>query len=331
MKCVKCGKHAEFEGFCKECHISMNPLIQHLKEIRIFACFNCKKLLSKGSWGSYTDFNTGIKSIIRSKLKHNIPARFVELQLHLKDIKFKPGIKTKGSVSIIVNAKVGNAIVEQTYETPLIIEFTSCKSCSKLGTQYFEGVLQVRNPSEEATVFIEKELAKHRDLNIPKVIELKNGTDYYISSNQFVTKLAQKIFEHFGGELKSTSRLFTKNQQTSKNVYRSSVLIKLPEFNKSDIIKSGRRLIQIKDVKGSVINGTDLMTAKPTSFDYKKNDFEIVCKREDIKKTTVSKKYPHIEVLHPETYQSVQVKNKADVQPGQNVKVADIDGYVYLI
>ncbi len=331
MKCVKCGKTAEVEGFCKECYLDRNPLLKPLKEIRILACSNCRKLLSKGSWGSFTDFNTGLKSIIRSKLKHNIPARFVELKLHLKDVKFKPGIKTKGSVSITVNTKIKETIVEQTYEIPLIIEFTACRPCSKLGTQYFEGVLQIRNPDDKVMEFVENELAKRTDLNIAKTVKLKNGIDFYLSSNTFIKRFAQKIYSKFGGEVKTNRKIFTRNKQTSRNVYRFNVLVRLPDFKKGDIVKVKRQLILIKNIKASVINGTDIMTFKPTSFDYRKNEFEIVCRKDDIKKTTVSRKWPHLEIIHPETYQSVTVKNKADVQPGQNVKVADIDGYIYLI
>ena len=38
-------------------------------------------------------------------------------------------------------------------------------------------------------------------------------------------------------------------------------------------------------------------------------------------KTSVVKVKPYVEVLHPETYQSIKIENKADVKPGEHVKI----------
>lgn len=333
MKCVKCGKPATVEGFCKECYLERNPLLISHKDLVVNICFMCRKILSKGIWQKYKDIDSGVKDIVKSKLKFKSTVKDVMIGLKLPKYQVKSGIKTKGKALITLTAQIGEkkTSVSEYHEIPLTVEFTVCKTCSKKGTEYFEGVLQIRNPSSEILEFIEKALANKPEINVAKKVKLKTGVDYFLSSNKFIQIFSKKLFNRFGGELNVSKKLFTRNKQTGKNVYRTNVLIRLPDFRIGDTIRINKQLIVVTEIKGSVVYGTNLMTRKLTSADYKLKDYEIVCTKENIKKTTVSRKWPHIEIIHPETYQSVVVKNKLDVQPGQKVKVALIDGYVYLV
>jgi len=92
---------------------------------------------------------------------------------------------------------------------------------------YFEGVLQIRNPNEEVMNFIENQFKNNDKVWISKEIKLKTGMDYYVSSNRFLKQLGKKLKKSFKGELKLSKKLFTRNHLTSKEVYRGTVLFRL--------------------------------------------------------------------------------------------------------
>jgi NMD protein affecting ribosome stability and mRNA decay len=93
--------------------------------------------------------------------------------------------------------------------------------------QYFEGILQLRNPNEEVLNFIRNQFKNNSKAWIAKEEGLKTGIDLYISSNKFLLSLGKKLKKSFKGELKTSRKLYTKNRLTSKNVYRVTVLFRL--------------------------------------------------------------------------------------------------------
>ena len=96
-----------------------------------------------------------------------------------------------------------------------------------MNPQYYEGILQLRNPNEEALNFIRNQFKNNKKAWISKQEKLKTGIDYYISSNSFLMALGKKLKKSFKGDLKISRRLHTQNRLTSKHVYRVTVCFKL--------------------------------------------------------------------------------------------------------
>jgi nonsense-mediated mRNA decay protein 3 len=94
-------------------------------------------------------------------------------------------------------------------------------------SQYYEAIIQLRNPNEELLNFINNQLKKRKDIFISKEIKQKKGVDLYISSQRFARALGNKMKKSFHGSLKTSRELHTRNRQTSKNVYRVTVLFRL--------------------------------------------------------------------------------------------------------
>ena len=101
---------------------------------------------------------------------------------------------------------------------------------------YYEGILQLRNPSIDAVPFVRKLAEKDSAVTIAKVRKVKNGFDVYVSSNAFLAKLAKILQGHFGGEIKRSSELHSVDRQTSKKKFRGTLLFRQPNFKKGDII-----------------------------------------------------------------------------------------------
>lgn len=94
--------------------------------------------------------------------------------------------------------------------------------------QYYEGILQLRNINDEEVFnLFRNQLKKHPDVFVSKEVKQKTGMDYYLSSNKFVLMLGRKLNKTFKGELKISRKIHTRDRQTSKNLYRVTVLFRL--------------------------------------------------------------------------------------------------------
>jgi NMD protein affecting ribosome stability and mRNA decay len=101
--------------------------------------------------------------------------------------------------------------------------------------QYFEGTLQLRNPSQELIDFVATEI-ENSNAWIAKTKKQKNGIDLLLSSNKFLKDIGKKLKNKFAGELTTSSKLFTRNKQTSKEVHRGCVLFRYYDIKEGDKI-----------------------------------------------------------------------------------------------
>ena len=101
--------------------------------------------------------------------------------------------------------------------------------------QYYEGILQIRNPSEKVLDFIEEEIARDGKVFIAKKDILKNGYDLQMSSQMFLRKLGRKLNLKFGGEL-IFSRKAAGTNKHGKSQYRVSVLFRQYPFRKGGTV-----------------------------------------------------------------------------------------------
>jgi NMD protein affecting ribosome stability and mRNA decay len=102
---------------------------------------------------------------------------------------------------------------------------------------YFEGVLQLRNVTDEVADWVHDEIVREGKAKIAKAKEVAGGLDVYLSDQHYMQALGRKIQARFGGILKITSRLHTRDSLTSRDVHRVTVLFKQLPFVKGDIIK----------------------------------------------------------------------------------------------
>ncbi|MBW3017132.1 hypothetical protein KY316_02070 [Candidatus Woesearchaeota archaeon] len=190
--------------------------------------------------------------------------------------------------------------------------------------QYFEGVIQLRNCSQEILDFVIYRFEKN-EIGIAKIVKVSDGFDIYSASNKFSRKIGKMLVRQFGGELRETSRLFTKDKLTSKNVYRLTVYYKAPLIKKNDVVVLKDKIIQVTSLEKSSIKGTDLVTGKRITMPAK--GAEVLEK----KKVSVVRIKPFVEVMHPETFQPVEVENPKPLKLGQNVKVVEYKNKLFLV
>ncbi len=93
--------------------------------------------------------------------------------------------------------------------------------------QYYEAVLQLRdNPHKEAINCIINAVNKRKGVFIAKQVKLKNGVDFYISSQRFTRTLGKLLKKSFKGKLVESKKLYGMDRQKSKLIYRGTVLFR---------------------------------------------------------------------------------------------------------
>ena len=133
--------------------------------------------------------------------------------------------------------------------------------------EYYEGILQLRNPNEEVLDFVLK-LVKKRDIAlISKKEKVRNGFDFYLTSQKFLQHIGKKLKRHFQGELKISSRLHTRSRITGKDVYRVNVLFRMHEFRKGDVVDYKGEKIRIIGISKKIL-AKDSKTGRKLTLNF---------------------------------------------------------------
>ena len=88
-----------------------------------------------------------------------------------------------------------------------------------------KAVIQLRPFKQEIYSYILNQCKKNK-IEIVNQIKFKNGVDILISSSKIIRTLGRKLKRNFKGSLIITYSLYTFDAQTSKKVYRSTLLFK---------------------------------------------------------------------------------------------------------
>lgn len=127
-------------------------------------------------------------------------------------------------------------------------------------SNYYQGILQLRDVSDEILDFVQSQIAKRGDVAVTRTVRYQNGKDLYITSQKFITILGKKLKESFGGELKISSKLHTRSR-SGKELYRVNALYRPSRFKRGDVVNVRGDDVVLLPV-GSRIFARDLKTGK---------------------------------------------------------------------
>jgi NMD protein affecting ribosome stability and mRNA decay len=305
--CPKCGKSIKDGEFCDECRESTILDTKNLKLKNLLICEECSRIFLKNTWKSSYNLKKDIENHIKEEIKKN--QRF---DSDVKITVFIPGdfkekldyAKKKVLLEVKLGLKKQNQKEDYLLNQRLIKEI--CDKCGKKNTEYFEGVFQLRNPSEKLLQFLDEEFynAEKERIFVTKYQKLKNGYDYYITSKKFVVKLAHLLQEKFGGVVKVSEQHFSRDSQTSKDIFRVNAFFMQSPVSKGDIIIYEDKVAKVTALGKNIF-------AKELGTDNKiKLEHESEIKKLEPKETTVVKIYPNKEALDPETFQAMELVTK---------------------
>lgn len=310
--CVECGKNIETGKVCDDC----KDLFLDFKPINIKLCPS-KKIFYKNKWKPYKDLDQALKKIIEESLNKQIT---LEESLE-KNILEKTGLKKDLPVTIIIEGEY--------YAIPLGVEVTYSPDKAKEGSEYYEGVLQLRNADMEAKDFVKNHINKS-DFFVNKLIDKGDKVDFYITSKKEQVKIAKKLINHYGAYVESNANLFSKDWLTSKEIHRVNTLAVIPLFKEGDVIIHGGKPILVKK-RGSSIKGFDLENNKKVNLNLSKEDYDT--KPLEVKQIQITQTKPLLKGLSDEDYQEINLHNPLNkkIKINDKVKAVSYKNSVYVI
>lgn len=346
MFCPQCGKTNQelIEGICKTCYLENLVLAEIPDEIEITICAHCDSRLVSGKWQELELSDEDIiLNTLYKHLKINKNAHNVEI--------FVETLFARGSTIecvVHVKAEVLDQVVNQDYKINVKIIRTVCPECSKFASGYYEAVIQFRAdnraPNNDEINYVDNLISeqinkiskKNKMAYISDRVVLKEGVDYYVGSFKVARRLSSHLKDHFGGVLKESPRLMGRDKSAGKDLYRTWISIRIPNFRVNDFIKYENIIGEVIGIDGKKVIIKNLILQNQISISWRDyNKIETIAKKEDIRETTVTAKTPDsIQVLHPDTYEPLDLKidkSTEEIPIGSQVGVILIEDKVYII
>ena len=276
----------------------------------------------------------------------------MEISQYVDNLELSVDILTiKGSnyeCLVHANGTVMGISVSEDHQVNVKIKRSMCPDCSRYASGYFESVIQIRAdkrfPSSDELQTIDDIIrtktgalsVKNRMAYISDVSVIKEGVDYYVGSYKAARKLSSAIKDVMGGVVQESPRLVGRDKSRGKDLYRIWISIRLPNFKQGDFIKYEDHIGQVKGFDGRKIILKDLESSNIWSVMWKEyNRIKVIARSSDIKITSITSKTPKfIQILHPETYQPVDIEINdkiSDLEIGNEVKVLEIEGILYIL
>lgn len=308
--CPKCGVTITSGTLCADCSYEEVKYEVPLVQISEF-----NRTWHKGSWHHFDSLDDVLVKRIREVVGSDV-------DVDIEPFEFEPKPKSK----TVINATV--YLDDQELVLPIKLSYRQCDYGQKEKTQYFEGILQIQNPYDEVYEYIEHEMKKvsHKGVFITKTIDTKLGVDLFMTNKTQMRLLGQKLVNKFGGELVLNPQLFSHNHETSKDIYRLNVLVKIAPFRVGDVISFDRFSSRGKILKkeflkvtrvGRLIHGIDLEQNKSDAFEIKyASDIKII----PTHTSSVVATSPDLLVLDPETFQETIPRNSKTLPPSFEIE-----------
>jgi len=305
MFCPKCGSKEVVDVFCADCLREEKPLVSGFKEFLVEVCISCGSVHHRYKWHATGRPHERLAELFKEHLVFPSYADIKEVRVEPLEFDMKSGLLVAGEAKVTVTGRASKKAkyYEEEYAFPFKVQNTVCKRCSRLGTQYFEGTLQVRNETTESAKVL-KEYLRHTAATIAKEEREGTGTDYYLTMKTEVERAARALRERFGGSIRSSARLFSKDKQTSKDIYRVTWFVELPPFRAGDVVRVEKSVLMVLEL-GKRIRFFNPARGKTEFHEYKEGRWEKI----PVFETTVSSVDPELRVLHPETFDEVKVWN----------------------
>jgi len=330
--CPKCGKETEklYDNVCKDCffeniRLAELPLVLHAK-----TCTKCGARFNRGKWvnaGNAED--TVIRNVENALSVHDLAEN---IEIYVEPRELSPYMYR---VRVEVDATVKDEPVHQELKTEVRIVREACDMCSRISGGYFEGIVQIRATNRVPTgdekkrcidiandVVHRMQKKGDRLAFITDSLDLKDGADLYIGSNNSGRHICRAIIVEMGGSFSESPTLF--GQKDGKDIYRITFSMRLPEFMSGDFIHFKDKVIQIKS-SGKRTIGIDLSTGSRfiATADEMKGATHTASMADAVMTVLVAVEDNAIMVLDPYTYETVTIKKPVSfaAQAGSEIPV----------
>ncbi len=222
---------------------------------------------------------------------------------------------------------------------------TVCPRCQKFLGGYFEAILQVRAEGRPLSEDERKAIGKLVEEKVDEImrkdrmgfiqdtIEKEEGLDFYMGSTSSARKIAQAIRERFGGTISEAYELVGLDRQTSREVYRTSVSVRLPKFRKGDIVTDRRgNVYEVERVDGKGLTLKNLENWESEHLDWKTAKREKVdtVEHEESEAMVTSIGRDEVQMMDMESYETYELNRPPfELGEGEVYRMVEVKGRKY--
>lgn len=310
--CHICGRITAdlYEGKCQKCFIKEKPFLR-LPNLSMRLCKGCLRYFKKGRWNAVSGtFEDVLKKTCRYAVEESLR---IEMDNPKVDIQVGEPVKTANKVyhancTVRASGTVSGITCEDEVEAGVTVTLELCNDCSRRAGGYYEAILQLRGRADVVSSKVDKlvgTLSKEHAAFLTSVKKLRGGIDLYFASTQVARKSAKTIVEKYGGSVKESAHLQGVNK-SGKTVYRVAISVRLPGFEKNDVITFEGSVYQVLGFGGGSVSLFDLECRKKRSLPFK--SLEIAAKLEGrVIEAIVLEVIPdRIQVMETENYKTLE-------------------------
>jgi nonsense-mediated mRNA decay protein 3 len=263
--CPKCGKPSETDGLCNQCKIGSTPWFTCDKRVQSTNCPSCGAIKVVNTW---TDSEAE-----RAELGPEVAKTAVHFH---KDVK-KPAIEVsirdmtlnRSRATLLIRGILYNKHVEATCTVEILWHKEQCDRCNRISGSYYEGIVQVRAEGRIPSTFeIESSASIAQQIEdtlqaggerlsfISDMTPIHDGIDITIGSQHIGLLISQGITAQLGGRYTTHPKLV--GEKNGRQLFRITYSVRLPRFQKNDVIKVRNRYYEVLRVESHHIQTTDL-------------------------------------------------------------------------
>ncbi|WP_175058894.1 60S ribosomal export protein NMD3 [Thermococcus sp. 2319x1] len=360
-------------GLCQVCFRKENPVLLIEDEINTELCQNCGSYKVKGTWVDPKTYNLEglIFEVADNALIENLilDERVKEVKIIPKEeleeieevpvgtayVNFEPVKWHTEYFPAIINYevevkarvhKMQRELHHEKKEVTVYVRQTVCPRCQKFLGGYFEAILQVRAEDRVLTKEEKDEISKLVEEKVDEImkrdrmgfiqdtVEKEEGIDFYMGSTSAARKLAQAIRDKYGGSISEAYQLIGQDRMTSKEVYRTSVSVRIPKFRKGDIVKDKKgNIYRVEDVNGKGLLLRNLSTHKNEHKDWKsvKRDEIDTVEHERVEAMATSLTPREVQFMDMNSYETFELeKPEFEVKEGEIYRLIRVKGKYYI-
>lgn len=341
MFCVKCGKDLESEavnGLCMECYLNGRSLLHMPHHVDLERCTNCEEYRFGDRWVSMGEEDALEETALGAM--EVLPDCSIEAAAAKAVAQDERTFKVYVEADIYVNG----CMVTETGDTIVRLKNTVCRKCSRQLGNYYEATLQIRSGDKELDDGLRDETVRrvrdsveiqsknNRQLFITSVKQVPGGVDILLSNISLAKGLAKELADAYGADTKESASLVGMSSD-GIDIYRLTYLVRLPAYHVGDILEWNGSPCKLQSVGrngGKIISLTNFREASVRRSDLR--SMRIVAKQDDLMEAVVlSKSGGEVQVMHPKTYASTDLKVPDDAEIGDTVMTVQDDEVLYYV
>ena len=328
--CPRCGRPSENEELCTHCRVENTKWYSCDRRVMSTHCPNCSAIKVGKTWTDTSRERADLAVDLAKSGVHLHPdVKKPVIDVTVEDINLNRSVAT-----LHIRGHLYQAQVEETCTIEIVWHKEQCDRCNRISGSYYEGVVQVRADGRIPSAYeiqmasgiaqqVEDSLQAggERLSFISDLNEIRDGLDITIGSQHIGTMISRGIIAQLGGRYTTHPKLV--GEKNGRQLFRITYSVRLPRFQKEDVIACCGRYAQVERVESHHIRVMDLTDGLSRSV--REEDVEgIIGNARNAESALVAFVDKNtMGILDPETHKTRESKKLSwlDAGPGEHVSI----------